>query len=67
MLWDTNGMENILQDSSSNVAVFDFYGASASTLFNFIHMQNLVCILNYNDNINCNISVNVINKKLRER
>jgi len=63
MLWDTKGMVNILRDSSSKVAVFDFYGASASTLFKIIDMQNLGCMLNYNDNTNWSISVNVINKK----
>jgi len=50
---------NILQDSRRNVAIFDYYGASALTnesIVYLFHMQNLGCILNYSDNANWNIS-----------
>ena len=41
---DSRGMETILRDFRGNVAVHDFYGASAPTsksATHFFHMQNL--------------------------
>jgi len=51
--------KNILCDACKNVAVFDFYGASASTnksTIHFFHMQNLGCMLRYKDHANWNFS-----------
>ena len=53
------GMENILRDSCGNVAVLNFYDASAPTSesnIHFFHMQNFSCMLNYSDNTNWDIS-----------
>jgi len=51
------GWKDILRDFRGNVAVFDFYGASAST--KWIHCPFLSSakrwVLNYNDNANWNI------------
>ena len=52
------GMENILWDSCSSVAVLDFYAASAPTSessIHLFHMQNFWCLLNCNVNANWNV------------
>ena len=52
------GWEDILRDSRGNVAVFDFYGASASTKWIHcpLHSYAKRRVLNYNDNANWNVS-----------
>jgi len=49
------GMKNLLRDSRGNVAVRDFYGASAPMSefsMHFFHVQNFWCMLTYNNNAN---------------
>ena len=52
---ENRGWKDILRDSRGNVAVFDFYGESASTI------QNVGCLITMITQIGTSASANVDN------